>query len=115
MGCGSRPPVSAVAEYGWPDYVPQEPKAVAIEAEAYAGFVGRYELKPGYELGIAQGSEGLLFESPGQDPIPLYAESETRFFARALDMEIVFEKDGEGAVEKLVLHQGGAQHSAKKV
>jgi CubicO group peptidase (beta-lactamase class C family) len=102
-------------EYGWPGYAPQEPKVIDLGPEILAGYIGRYELKPGRDLLIAHGPEGLQLESPGQEPIPLYAESQTKFFARALDLEIVFENGGKGEVEKLVLHQGWAQHNAKKV
>lgn len=51
--------------------------------------------------------DGKLITQLGPQPkVPVFAESETKFFAKVVDAQIEFEKDEKGAVTALVLHQG---------
>ena len=52
----------------------------------------------------------LLLQERGK--LPLFAESEAKFFPKAIDAEIEFFKDDKGAVTHLVLHQGAAEIKA---
>ena len=49
----------------------------------------------------------LMGQVSGQDKVPLFAESETKFFLKARDAEIEFLVDVNGVVTHLVLHQNG--------
>jgi hypothetical protein len=46
--------------------------------------------------------------------VPIFAESETRFFATMVDAQIGFRKDAAGAVVGLVLHQGPVNLEAQR-
>ena len=59
------------------------------------------------ELSVVPQSGGqLVSQATGQGKLPLFAESETKFFPKKIDAEIEFFKDDNGAVTHLMLRQG---------
>lgn len=61
---------------------------------------------PGVDLVLTL-EDGQLFTKRGPQPkLPIFAESETEFFAKAVDAEIEFTKHASGVVTALMLHQG---------
>lgn len=65
---------------------------------------------------VIEVADGRLVSRLGpQPPVPLYAETDTRFFARVVDAQVEFELDGEGNGVALVLHQGGRETRAPRV
>jgi len=60
--------------------------------------------------------DGALFvEHAREGRFPIFAESETEFFLRAANVQITFTRDESGAVDGLVLHQGGRDSLATRV
>jgi hypothetical protein len=55
----------------------------------------------------------LMTQATGQDKIPIYAESETKFFP-LFPAELEFVKDDQGKVTSVILHQGGQDMKAPK-
>lgn len=53
-------------------------------------------------------------QATNQGKLPVYAESETRFFPKLVEATIEFQKDATGAVTGLTLHQNGRSTSAPK-
>lgn len=58
--------------------------------------------------------EKLKFQVTGQNKIPFYPKSETRFFCKQLPAEIEFSKGEDGSVEKVTLYQDGQEIEAQK-
>jgi len=56
----------------------------------------------------------LVSQATGQDKVPLFAESETKFFPKVMDAEIEFLKDDKGVVTHLMLHQGAVEIKAPR-
>ncbi len=56
-----------------------------------------------------------MIQLADQPSIPIYPESESDFFCKDVDAQITFKKDKDGKVTELVLHQGGADISAKRI
>lgn len=104
-------------EYGWPAYVPAH-DAVPANSHVFAAYIGEYELHPGYTLHIERQGDELYLHPAGQQPLPLYATSETDFFAQEINAEVSFVKNPEGDVTALLLRQHDAQdrheHEAKR-
>src|SRR5207244_12917859 len=50
----------------------------------------------------------------GQRKFPLFAESESVFFPKAVDAEIEFVSDSQGKISQLILHQGGRDQKAPR-
>ena len=91
-----------------------ERKEIAVSSEILAQYAGTYELRPGFDMVITLEGDQLISQATGQGKIPLFAESETKFFPKVMDAEIEFLKDDQGAVSHLVLHQGRAEIKAPK-
>ena len=87
-----------------------ERKAITLPAATLAKYVGSYELGPGAVITVAQDGEGLTSQLTGQGRLPMFAESETRFFLRVVDAQIEFAADG----SSLVLHQNGRSTKAPR-
>ena len=56
----------------------------------------------------------LILQATGEAKVPLYAETETKFFPTVIPAEIEFVKDGQGKVTHLVLHRNGHDLKAPK-
>jgi hypothetical protein len=56
---------------------------------------------------VTREGDQLLTRLTGQRPVPIYAESNTEFFAKVVDAQISFITDARGQAESLILHQGG--------
>jgi len=89
-----------------------ERKEITVSSKILAQYTGTYEMRPGFDLVITLEGGQLVSQATGQDKMPLFAESETKFFPKAIDAEIEFFKDDKGAVTHLVLHQGAAEIKA---
>ena len=90
----------------------EERKEVAIPVEVMAKYVGTYELQANREIVITLENGQLVAQLTGQKKLPLSGESDTRFFYKDVDAQIEFLKDDQGAVNRLLLHQGPVELTA---
>ena len=86
-----------------------EKKEIALPANVLSAYVGAYELRPGFDMVVTLEGGQLVTQVGGQPKLPIFAESETKFFPKAIDAQIEFFKDEKGGVTHLVLHQGPAE------
>ncbi len=77
-------------------------------------YVGEYELRPTFVIHITLENGGLFARATGQNKFPVFPESDTKFFARVVNAQISFTKDDTGAVDGLILHQGGRNAPAPR-
>jgi CubicO group peptidase (beta-lactamase class C family) len=105
---------SIASEYGWPDYKPEIRTAISVDPKILAGYTGTYHLFPNFDLVVTLENGQLITQATGQGKLPIYAESETKFFATAVLAEIEFVRDAQGKVTDLILHQGGHDMKAPK-
>ncbi|HMF52701.1 MAG TPA: DUF3471 domain-containing protein, partial [Edaphobacter sp.] len=68
-----------------------------------------YELTPKFSLTFSLEGDQLISQASQQQKIPVFAESETKFFTKMMNAEIEFVKDDKGDVTGMVLHQGGRE------
>ena len=78
-------------------------------------YVGEYALAPTFSIFVMLEDGALFAQATGQGKLPIFPESETRFFYRAVDAQLSFTKDDSGAVAGLILHQNGANQPARKI
>jgi len=83
-----------------------ERKEIPVSPKILESYVGTYEMQPGGEMVITVEDGKLVMQLGPQPKVPVFAESETSFFAKVVDAQIEFEKDEKGTVTALVLHQG---------
>jgi protein-L-isoaspartate(D-aspartate) O-methyltransferase len=92
---------------------PREP--VQLDSDTLANYVGRYELATNVVLTVTQRDGGLSAQSPGGPEVPIYAESEKKFFYKAVDAQITFVTEGTGRATGLVLRHGGGEVPAQRL
>ncbi|HEY1964867.1 MAG TPA: serine hydrolase [Acidobacteriaceae bacterium] len=95
--------------YGEPVILPSERKEVSVPVNTLTRYVGVYQIDPKFSLTIALQGDRLVTQGTGQPPVPIFASSPARFFARVVDAEIEFFSDPAGNVDHLVLYQGGRE------
>ncbi|MCU0246739.1 MAG: serine hydrolase [Bryobacter sp.] len=99
--------VSRIA-FGLPVTSATERKEVSLAPEKLKEYVGVYQIEGApvtVTMRLVNGA--LTTQMTGQQQIPVFAEGEDRFFLKVVDAQIVFERNGTGAVTKLTIHQNG--------
>ncbi|HEX5314687.1 MAG TPA: serine hydrolase [Gammaproteobacteria bacterium] len=89
----------------WP-LAPAE-KAITLPADELDDYAGSYRLAPKFVLTIFLQGDQLYAQATGQGPFPIFPSAKDEFFARVSDIRISFERDAQGKVTDLVLHQNG--------
>ncbi|MDQ6698944.1 MAG: DUF3471 domain-containing protein, partial [Acidobacteriota bacterium] len=92
----------------------EEPKEIAVSPKILAEYAGTYELRPGFDLVVTLEGEQLMTQATGQPKVPVFAESETKFFLKVVDARVEFVRDQKGVVSQLILHQGGRDINGKR-
>ena len=93
---------------------PKARKEISVEPGLLEACVGEYQLAPTFSITVTREGNALFIQATGQPKLPIYAESETEFFLKAVDAQITFVKEG-GRVTQLVLHQNGRDLPGKKI
>jgi CubicO group peptidase (beta-lactamase class C family) len=78
-------------------------------------FLGEYALMPGFNIAFTREGTQMYCQATGQPRVELFASSPTRFFLKVVDGEIEFYPDEKGAVDRMVLFQGGREMEGKRV
>jgi hypothetical protein len=55
-----------------------------------------------------------MAQMPGQPKVPIFPESDTKFFLKVVDAQIEFVKDASGKINGAVLTQGSQTLNCKK-
>lgn len=108
--------VSKLADLGLGKAIvlPEERKPVAFDGKIMAQYAGRYQLRPGFVIEIAQEGSGLVAHPATLPAIALTPESKTRFYAKDPDLQVEF-KPARGRVTSLVWRINGDILDAPRV
>ena len=93
---------------------PKRPEIV-VAAKVLEDYVGEYALSPQFSFAVTLEAGALFVQATNQPKAPIFAESETRFFAKVVDAKFSFQRDETGAVTNLILHKNGLNLLGKKV
>jgi serine-type D-Ala-D-Ala carboxypeptidase/endopeptidase len=91
-----------------------EPKAITLDAATLADYAGKYRFDFGV-LDVALKSDHLDAQLTGQPAFPIFASARDRFFYKIVDAQLAFERDADGKVVAVVLHQNGRDIRAPRV
>jgi len=89
--------------------------AIKIKNEIFDAYVGQYEIAPGFILSMRREGENFFSQASGQQSFEIFPESETKFFLKAIDAQLEFNKDNAGNVTSVTLFQGGRTIPGKKI
>jgi CubicO group peptidase (beta-lactamase class C family) len=89
--------------------------AITLPAATLDRYVGEYEFTPTFHIAVTREGDALVAQATNQPKHVMLAESETKFFLKAVDAQLTFEVGATGPATALVLHQGGADQRAPRV
>ena len=104
--------------FGAPYQMPRERKAIVVALHTLDKYRGLYRLTPHitYSVTVKNGKlMGQMGQLSGQPKAELFAETETKFYLKAVDAQITFIQDNRGEVTGMVVYQGGFRVSAPKI
>jgi len=87
----------------------------SLSADQLDAYVGEYQLGPAMRFTIRQKDGRLEAQLTGQGSYPIYAKGEDVFFYKVVDAELHFQRDDNGVIVGLVLHQAGRELPAKRL
>jgi len=106
---------SVAAEYGWPDYHPQERVITRVDPRIYDAYVGEYEIASGFILKVTREGDKLVSQASGQPKSEMFPESETVFFVKDANAQFTFLKDESGHVIQVNILRGTRVYTAMRI
>jgi hypothetical protein len=91
-----------------------ERKEITLPVATLAKYVGTYELAPGVNMMMRLVGDRLTTQLSGQQQIPVFAESETKFFLKVVDAQLEFFTDASGNVTHAVMYQNGRERKVTR-
>jgi hypothetical protein len=85
-----------------------------LSPDVLARYAGTYEVAPKVDLLVMLVDGRLMGQMGQQKPLPLFAETETIFFLKAIDAQLEFVKDDRGNVTHVITRQGGRDQKAPR-
>jgi hypothetical protein len=93
----------------------EEPGDVAIDAELRRRLVGRYQLTPNFIFDVQDQDGRLMVGITNQATQEVFPDSPTRWSYRGVDATLEFKLPKRGRATSLILHQNGAQQTARRI
>jgi CubicO group peptidase (beta-lactamase class C family) len=90
-------------------------KEIKVDPKIFDAYVGDYELAPNFIMTVTREGDKLMVQPTGQGKSEIFPESETKFFSKVVNAQLVFNKNDKGVVEKLTLYQNGNEVPGKKI
>lgn len=88
---------------------------LAIDAKLRRRLVGRYKLNPEFIFTVRDRDGHLMVSITNQPTQEVYPDSPTRWSYRGVDATLEFKLSKTGPARSLVLHQNGAQQTARRI
>lgn len=82
---------------------------IAMPAADLQPYAGVYDFTPQFAITVALRDGVLVAQATDQPALRIYAEARDRFFYRAVEAELHFQRDAAGNVVSVTLVQGGAR------
>ena len=89
--------------------------AFTMTAEELAEYAGDYELAPGFVLTIYTEDDQIFGQATGQGSAEIFPSEKDEFFYTVVDAQLSFNRNDDGEIISLTLHQGGQVIPGKKI
>jgi len=90
-------------------------KEIELDANILEAYVGDYKLSSRLTLSVFMEGGGLVTQASGQEKVEIFPETAKFFFVKEFDAQLTFEKNEQGAITGLTLHQHGRKTFAPKI
>jgi CubicO group peptidase (beta-lactamase class C family) len=94
--------------------VGEEAETVELSPEVLERYVGTYQLQPGFNIVITREGDRLFGQGTNQPQFELFAQSENRFFLKAVNAQVEFHDYEDGEADTFTLFQNG-EHTLTRV
>ena len=94
---------------------PADQKKADIDPAVYSRFIGNYSFQDGTYAAVTVRENRLYITIDGQTPFELFPMTETRYFVRALPIEIEFAGDKAQTASHFVLYQDATEETALRI
>jgi CubicO group peptidase (beta-lactamase class C family) len=94
--------------------LPPELKEIAFDAATSGDYVGKYRFDFGV-LDVVLKGDHLEAQLTGQTAHPVFPSSKDKFFYKVVDAQLDFERDADGKIIAVVLHQNGHDMRAPRM
>lgn len=112
---GELPSLLAALALGETVTLPGERKEATVPVATLQRYVGVYQLTPQITASIRLTDGRLTAQMSGQPVLPLFPESDRKFFFKVVDAQIEFASDDQGRATGLILNQGGRTMKAARI
>jgi hypothetical protein len=85
-------------------------REILVRPSVLADYAATYALSPTSTIIITREEDQLYAEASGAWRLPIFAEAEDRFFAKGLEVQFEFVRDGRGKVTSVVMMQPEADN-----
>lgn len=120
--------VAGAAQVSPPDNTPTAPavnaasapnqpsrKEITLDSALLDRYVGFYRLHENAVMTVTREGDQLAAQLTGQRSLPVFAETDTRFFFKAVNAQFTFVADASGPATALILHQGGGNMTMPRI
>ncbi len=90
-------------------------KEITLSEAVLDTYTGGYQIAAGFTVMITREGDKMFAQGTGQNKIAIFAETDTRFFVKAIDAQLEFVQDDQGKVSKLILYQGGRKMEGPRI
>lgn len=92
-------------------------KKTIINPAILKRYVGKYQIAPGFIIEVTINDQDQLFiQATGQPKVPIFPESETKFFLKMVDAQIEFiNLENRGQSKSIKLYQNGQVLNGKRI
>ena len=80
--------------------------AIALDSKSFDQYVGEYRSSPTFGLTVTRQGTHSFMQGTGQRKSELFAESDTAFFEKGANTQVVFARDSAGGLTATVYSQG---------
>jgi D-alanyl-D-alanine-carboxypeptidase/D-alanyl-D-alanine-endopeptidase len=88
---------------------------ITLDPKVFDRYVGTYQFDPNESITMSRDGEHFYAQLTGQRKLEVFADTDRKFFYKAVDAELEFEVHSQAAATQVTLHQNGRDHIAKRL
>jgi hypothetical protein len=92
-----------------------EHQEITLDPKIFDRYVGSYQFDASTLLTLSRDGSHFYLQLTGQPKIDIFAESDRKFFLKAVDAQVSMDVDAQGAATRATLHQNGRNTPAARL